>query len=207
MKLFLASNVSESLDHIKEIIKTDPHKVTVAFITTAANPYKKQTFIERTRNSFSSFGFNLKEIDIAQHTQEQLYDMLGGIEFIFVCGGNTFYLLEKTLESGFDQVVKYYLKKGVVYGGESAGSILAGPNIWPIKDADDPSVAPSLEKFEGLNLVDFIVLPHMDSEKYGPVFEKIIEKYNDKYKLIPLKDSQAVIVEDNKHRIVGEQNA
>ena len=37
------------------------------------------------------------------------------IDVIFIAGGNTFYLLEKVVESGFFELVKELVGKGVIY--------------------------------------------------------------------------------------------
>lgn len=126
---------------------------------------------------------------------------MGNASIIFVSGSNTFHLLEKVRESGFDKVVKEFVDKGVIYIGSSAGSVLVGPDIEPVAALEDRSSI-NLDSTKGIGLVDFVTLPHYGKEKYKPKYEKIVKDFSGKYELIKLEDKQAVVVEDKKHRIV-----
>lgn len=202
-KLFLASVVANTIDKLIGTLDELPERLTVAFIPTAADPYKDKWFIEEDRNKLKEKGFNVKDVDIKGKTEQELLQELKDADIIFVAGGNTFYLLEKARESGFDRTAKEFVEKGVIYVGSSAGATLAGPNIEPVKPFDDPSEAPSLKSFEGLNLVDFIILPHFGEEKDKQKYEEIVREYSEKgYKVIPLTDNQAVIVEGYEYKIV-----
>ena len=201
-KLFLASIVSNTIEKLIEILPESPDKLAVAFIPTAADPYKDKWFVDEDRNKLKEKGFSVKDVDINGKTEQELLEELKDADIIFVAGGNTFYLLEKARESGFDKIVKELVQKGVIYVGSSAGATLAGPNIEPVKPFDDPSEAPSLKSFDGLNLVDFIILPHFE-EKNKKEYGEIIREYSEKgYKLITLTDNQAVVVEDEEFKIV-----
>lgn len=202
-KLFLASVVANTIDKLIGTLDELPDKLTVAFIPTAADPYEDKWFVDEDRNKLKEKGFNVKDVDIKGKTEQELLQELKDADIIFVAGGNTFYLLEKARESGFDKTAKEFVEKGVIYVGSSAGATLAGPNIEPVKPFDNPAEAPGLKSFEGLNLVDFIILPHFGEEKYKQKYEEIVREYSEKgYKLITLTDNQAVIVEGHKYKIV-----
>lgn len=200
-KLFLASIVSNIIEELLEILPKPANELTVAFIPTAADPYKDKWFVEDDRNKLKEKSFNLKDVDIKGKAKQELEDDLKDIDIIFVAGGNTFYLLEKARESGFDEIVKELVQKGVIYVGSSAGATFVCPTIEPVKTLDDPSKAPSLKSFEGLNLVDFVVLPHLGRENKEK-YEKIMREYEGRYKIIPLTDNQAVVVEGSEYQIV-----
>ena len=201
-KLFLASIVSNTIEKLIEILPGSSDKLAVAFIPTAADPYEDKWFVDEDRDKLKEKGFNVKDVDIKGKTEQELLEELKDVDIIFVAGGNTFYLLEKSRESGFDKIVKELIQKGVIYVGSSAGATLAGPDIEPIKTLDDPSKAPSLKSFNGLNLVDFIILPHFE-EKNRKEYGEIIRENSEKgYKLIILTDNQAVVVEGEEFKIV-----
>ena len=201
-KLFLASVAANTLNYILPLLPAKPKNCKVAFIPTAADPYAATRFVDKDRRKFAEIGFNVIDIDLKGKNEKQLLEKLKNADVIFVSGGNTFYLLEKARQSGFDKTAKSLVKKGVIYAGSSAGSVLAGPTIEPIKLLDDPSKA-RLKSCKSLGLVDFIVIPHFDSEEYGPKCKKILSEYKGKFKLLPLKDSQAVIVEGSSVKVVG----
>jgi len=177
-------------------LNADPKKTTVAFIPTAANKYTDKSFIEDSRKSWIEHEFKLKEVDIENKSYSELKRLLKDIDIIHVAGGNTFYLLQETLKSRFDKLLKELVEKGVVYSGESAGALLVCPTIEPVKTFDDPSMAPNLKTFKALHLVDFIILPH-STKQNKEQYRTITKKYS-KNKFILLNDRQAVIVENNK---------
>lgn len=203
-KLFLASVVANTIEKLIEILPKPPNKLKVAFIPTAADPYGDKWFVDEDRNKLKEKSFNVKDVDIKDKTKQELLNELKDIDIIFVAGGNTFYLLQKSRESGFDKIVKEFVQKGIIYVGSSAGAVLVGPNIEPVKPFDDPKQAPNLGSFEGLNLVDFIILPHYGKEKYKTKYEKIMKEYTAKdFKLITLTDQQAIIVEEEDYKVIG----
>lgn len=203
MKLFLASIAANCLDKIVELLSKSPKSCLVTFVPTAADPYKDKWFIEEDRNKLRQMGFKVKDLDIKSKSKEELLVELKGVDVIFVAGGNVFYLLQETRKSGFDEVVKELIKKDVIYVGSSAGSVLVGPTIEPMKYLDKPSEASSLKSFEGLNLVDFVVCPHFGIEEYKSEYLKTMKEFgNGKYKLLTLTNSQALVIKDGLLKIV-----
>jgi dipeptidase E len=201
-KLFLASVMPYTIDKLIKFLSKPPQKLKIAFIPTAADPYEDKWFIKEDRDEFIKKRFQIKDVDINGKTESELFKEMKDIDIIFVGGGNTFYLLQKAKESGFDKIVKKLIPKGVIYVGASAGADLVCPTIEPVKPFDDLSEAPGLKSFKGLNLVDFIVLPHFD-KKNKLVCEKIIKEYGKKgYRVIPITDQQAIIVNGDKYKIV-----
>lgn len=152
---------------------------------------------------FAEMGIRFQELDINGKTPEKLLSALRPAHAVFVAGGNTFYLLEKAKESGFDKVIRKVVDDGVIYIGGSAGAVIAGPTIEPVSRLDDPSAAPNLKSFTGFNLVDFVTLPHYGKEKDKATYREIMEEFGKKnLKLLPLRDDQAVIVDDQGYRVV-----
>lgn len=204
-RLFLASVAANIIEKLIEIIPKPPNQTKVAFVPTAADPYDYKWFLNDDLLKLKEKGFTVREVDIKNKTKQELLNELKNIDIIFVAGGNTFYLLEKFRENGFDKLVKEFIQKGVIYVGSSAGATLAGPTIEPVKVFDDPAQAPSLKSFEGLSLVDFVILPHFnsDDEVNRPKYEKIINEYTKKrHKIIALTDNQAILAEGDHYKMV-----
>ncbi len=116
-------------------------------------------------------------------------------------GGNTFYLLKAIRESGFDEVIKDLVDKGVPYVGTSAGSYVACPTIeratWKHQDKYDRC---GITDFTGMNLVPFLVTAHYVSE-FEPKIRKGISET--KYPTKILMDGQAILVQDNNYQFLG----
>jgi dipeptidase E len=195
-RLFLTSIFANVIEKFIEILPSPPDQLTAAFIPTAADPYEDKWFIDKDRNKLKERGFHLKDVDIKGKSKGELIAELEGMDIVFVAGGNTFYLLEKAKESGLYEIVKESVEKGVIYVGSSAGTILAGPTIEPAKDLDDPSQAPGLKSFKGLDIVDFVVLPHFDKDKNGDRYRGIMKEYaSEDYRFIALTDFEAIAVQ------------
>lgn len=202
-RLFLASVVANTIDQLVNFVEAEPNNLKVAFISTAADPYEDKSFIEVDRRALVEAGFNVIDVDIKNKKNEDLLKELKDMSIVLVAGGNTFYLLQEARKSGFDKVVKDLINDGVVYMGSSAGAVLVGPNIEPVASIDDPSKAPTLTSNDGLNIVDFVALPHYGEGKYKTKLDAIIKKFGNKYKIIPINNNQAVAVEGDSYQIVG----
>ena len=202
MKLFLSSIAAETLDFLEDLLDKDPKECNVVFIATAADPYEDKSFVDKDRKKLIGLGYNVEDFDIKEKDEKEVFEKVSNFDVIFVAGGNSFYLLEKVKQSGFDNVVKELFDKGIIYVGSSAGAVILGPTLEPIKSLDDPTKAQNLESFSGLNLVKFVPLPHFDNASFGPKCKKVMEDYKDKFELLPINDKQAAIVEDGKVRFV-----
>src|SRR6266446_6017237 len=156
-KLFLASFAYKTLDKITVLLPDRPQNLTAAFIPTAADPYDNKGFAEVDRKKLVELGFSVRDIDIKSKTEHELEGLLQGADLIAVAGGNTYYLLHHAQKSGFLKIAKTLIDKGVIYIGSSAGSILACPTIDVARLFDPPSIAPELQNYQGMNLVDFLV--------------------------------------------------
>lgn len=199
-KLYLTSL---GIDAMSNILPKPPTQMKVAFIPTAADPYTDKWFMEADIKKLNDMRFQLTLVDLKDKDEDQLRKSLQPMDMVYVCGGNSFYLLEKIYESGFDKVIKEFIEKGVIYAGASAGAVVAGPTIEPLASLDDPNKAPRLKTMKGLGFVDFVILPHFGKEKYLAKYNHIIELYSNRnFELKTLTDHQAIIVEGDQFRII-----
>lgn len=93
------------------------------------------------------------------------------------------------------------VRNGTPYIGSSAGSVIVGPSIEPVKTLDDPAAAPGLKSHEGLHLISQVILPHAGNPKYERRYQQIIDAYRG-HTIIPITDAQAVIVTQGRTRII-----
>lgn len=176
----------------------------VAFINTASESEKGDlSWLHADRDTLLKHGFEVFDYTITGKTYEEVKNDLSVIDVLFVAGGNTFYLLEQANKCDFKKIIQNLLSKGVIYIGSSAGSLLACPNIEPIKFLDDPNKAEELKSFDALNLVDFIIFPHWGHERFKERQLKSVESvYSENFKVILLRDNQYIFVEDNSYKII-----
>jgi dipeptidase E len=117
-------------------------------------------------------------------------------------GGNTFMLRYQMQRSGFDNVIKELLESNIVYGGDSAGALVAGTSIGGInlESSDEPEFAEKVIE-DGLDLVPYIIVPHIDDAEFAEVMP-VVNARPDQDKIIRLKNSQAVIFNKGDYKIV-----
>ena len=147
------------------------------------------------RDTLFDLGFKVKDIDIENKNKTELLQEMKGIDIIFVAGGNTFYLLQEARKSQFDEIIIDFVNNGIPYIGSSAGTLLAGPSIELALDIDNQNEAKELRSYDGLELVDFVVLPHYNEERFRKKIDNNLQKNPDmKYKTIKITDNQAIFV-------------
>jgi len=201
--LFLASFASNTLPLIKEYLPKPANHLNLAFIPTAADPYENKDFVEVDRKALIEFGFKLTDIDIKNIDKQDLKNKLSKFDIIFVAGGNTFYLLEQAIKSGFNEIIKEMINTGTIYIGSSAGSVLCCPNIEYIKVFDNPDVSPNLKNYTGLNLYPGLIIPHAQKGEYAERIREINAEEKPKGKMITeISDNQVIIVTKNHSKVV-----
>ena len=123
-------------------------------------------------------------------------------DYIYVSGGNTFYLLQELRRTGTDKLIIEHINSGKLYIGESAGSIIVSPNISYVTRMDDCKKAPELTDFTSLACVDFYPLPHHTNVPFKKAVEKIISEYGEKISLYPFSNKEAITVRGNEVTVV-----
>ena len=170
----------------------------LGFIPTAGDTYKNPYFVEESRKRLKLHSITLIELDVVNESQEGLHSKLNSVDGIYVAGGNSFYLLYQLIQKDLYKQIIEKVKQGFPYFGESAGAVLLARTIEPAKSIDNPEDAPLLDSYDGLNLVDFFPLPHVGKEKYKSLFDKLIEDYKEKIKIVQYTDEQAILTKDGK---------
>ena len=144
---------------------------------------------------------NIEDLDIRGKNSKDLYETLSQKDIILVNGGNTFYILKYSRESGFDKVVKRLINEGKIYIGVSAGSYIACPTIeqshWKHQDRNNFNVS----DLTGLNLVPFLISAHFTEEVRSSLEEGV---KTTKYPVVALHDTQAVLVMGDVIKVIGE---
>jgi dipeptidase E len=199
-QLFLTSSVNRVATHIaKQLDLTQGNKL--AFIDTAAEvePGDKK-WLANDRQALVEAGFGVFDYTLTNKTETELRTDLSSADFLYLSGGNTYYLLEKAQQSGFIKVVRdLVLNQGKVYISTSAGSIIAGPDTEPAKRLDKLEAAPDLQGFAGFNLVPFCIFPHWGSETFKSLYlnYRLDHAYKkDQVPLVLLTDTQYLKVVD-----------
>jgi dipeptidase E len=201
MKLFLASyfaGVAKLFSDFAECVEKQ-----VLFIPTASIPEKVTFYVDSDKKALAKLGLVVNEMDITSVSRTELQSRVAESDYIFVEGGNTFFLLQELKRSGMDKLIVDHINKGKIYIGASAGSMVLSPNIEYVKYLDKPSVAKDLDDdYSGLGVVDFYIVPHFTNAPFKKAGEKIVKEYKEKLDLRPISNNQVIVVDGDKVEVL-----
>jgi len=206
MKLYLSSIGIPDPDKLAELIGKPLAGLSVALI-----PNAKDYFVDRARNFvvanrialFESLGMKVSIVDLRDYKDgAPLKGALSHFDLIWAMGGNTFMLRYQMRRAGFDAIIQGLLEAGVIYGGDSAGALVAGSSIGGInlETSDEPAFADEVVE-DGLKLVPYVIVPHTDNPEFAEVMESV-DARTDQEQIIRLRDDQAVVFTNGDHQIV-----
>lgn len=204
MRLYLSSYRIQSPKALEELVGKPLAKISVALIPNAQDYYSERPWnikVGELVTYMQGLGLHTDVVDLRKYAQpDELKAKLAPYNLIWAAGGNTYMLRYEMHRSGFEAIIGELLGQGTVYGGDSAGALVAGTSIAGVELADEPEFAEELIN-DGLGLVPFAILPHVDN----PEFVQVMPVFRDMHKnteIIELKDSQAVVFRDNDYQIV-----
>lgn len=204
MKLYLSSYRIPTPKALVTLLGKELNQTTVALIPNAKDYYTQKPWnvtVGSLVDYMQQLGLTVDIVDLRQHhNPSALKEKLTSYDLIWAMGGNTYMLRYEMRRSGFDRIISELLDNGKVYGGDSAGALVAGASIAGVELADNPDFAEEIV-LEGLRLIPSVVLPHVDNPEFAevlPVFKKL---HQDKV-IIELKDSQAIIIDGSQQSIV-----
>lgn len=207
MKLFLSSQAisKEQAPHLIELVGKPAKDMRLVVIENAADVEAgPKPWLIRNRKMIESHGFDVEYVDLKQYAKDtdSLQRKLTDKDVVWFGGGNTYYIRWLIHDMGIENILRDFVESGKVYGGGSAGSIIAGPTLKYFETADDINEAPEV-LFDGLNLTDKVTLPHMDNAKYAPIMRGIEYRLQaDGYRTISLTDVQALVINGSTEEIV-----
>ncbi|MCM0251662.1 Type 1 glutamine amidotransferase-like domain-containing protein [Bacteroides fragilis] len=202
-RLFLCSSFADVANLLIDFANEDLKGKIIAFIPTASLTESIRFYVKTGKKALEKVGMIVEEVEITQFSNEEISSILHKCDYIYITGGNTFFLLQELKRKGVDKIISEQVKSGKLYIGESAGAIIASPDTEYMKNVNfDPiEKAPELEDYSSLGLVDFYIIPHYGNFPFKKKGEKVIQLYNEKLQLIPISNKQAIFIEDSNIQI------
>lgn len=210
MRLFLSSYRAGR--HNDKLIEFLGGVRKIAVITNAKDyksPTDRKEKIEDNFSYYRSIGLDPTEIDLRPFFHKSGAEKrLSDFEFVWLAGGNAFLLRRALKYSGIDKFLISKVRSGsIIYGGESAGAIIASPTLHGSEDdstnEDDPNYVPRGYDpnvlWDGLGLIDYVPVPHYKSPDIGDSIDDYIDYLKQKdiaYKT--MTDDQAIVVDGDK---------
>lgn len=204
-KLFLASSFSEVASLFPKFAGEEIKGKRITFIPTASLVEEVCFYVDDDRKAFEELGIIVEELEITTASPDKISEILNRNDYIFVSGGNTFYLLQELRRKGADILITEQIHAGKLYIGTSVGSIILCPDIEFVKEMDYNHTAPELQSFTGLNIVDFYILPHYLDFPFEEITQNIVKKYGKKLDLRPISNKQVITIAGNRIEILENE--
>lgn len=210
MKLLLTSagiTNQTILQGLDELAGKPLDQLKVAFIPTAANLESgdKDWLIDDLRRlSFLKFK-QIDIVDISALPKKIWQERLEESDVLFVEGGNTYHLMYWFNQSGLSKIISKLLETKI-YIGVSAGTIIATPSIINADFESKPLKSINEEiSHDGLNLVNFMVEPHVNSEYFPESTLKNLETRSKEYRypIYGIDDNTAIKVDGDNIEVIS----
>ena len=214
MKLLLTSTgiTNKSIENgLKQLLnKDDFNNIKMLFCTTASNYQggRMNEWLIENLIYLNNLGFEIDVCDLNGIDKEKIINRFEWADVFFFEGGNTQWLREVIKKSGLESNLKDLLKTRVWVGASAGSSVLCPTVCNSCHDLFDEKIE-DLPK-DGLNLVDFQFVPHLNNELFPKINIDNLKNvsrqltFKDGKKVYIVDDDGAVIVDDNEIRIVSE---
>ncbi|MCQ2030509.1 Type 1 glutamine amidotransferase-like domain-containing protein [Stutzerimonas zhaodongensis] len=194
MNIFLTSSFADVADLFVTFTKGECRGKTITLIPTASLAEEVNAYLIAAKDALIEAGMAIDGLEVSTASQQDIADKLERNEFIYVAGGNTFFLLQELKRTGADKLIAEQVRAGKCYIGESAGSAVLAPSIEYLQRLDDPSAAPDLDSFASLALVEFYPLPHYGNAPFKDAVDQVLIEYGDSLDLRPFSNHQAIAI-------------
>ncbi len=210
MKLLLTSAgiTNKSIANaLFELIGKKPEETSIVFIPTASNIEEgdKGWVIDDLVNIQKQNFKTVSIVDISAVPEEVWRPQIEEADILFFEGGDTYHLMRWVNKSGLIKLIPKLLESKV-YVGLSAGSMITGPDLTlrlsKVIYGDDIEE----KDMDGLNLVNFYFLPHLNSHYFPERMEDNARKVASEIskKIYFLDDQSALKIIDGKVEVVSE---
>lgn len=204
MRLFLTSYLAGTRGLADEFLsKAGPREI--VFVPTAANVEEYRGYVDEGMAALREMGYGLRILDVSEAPRDEAEQAVLECDCLCVSGGNTFFLLQELRRKGLVGLIAERARKGMPYIGESAGAVIASPDIGYCRIMDDEAAAPGLDDCSGMGLVDWYVLPHNGEFPFVEATAEMIRIYGGELDLVPLDNSQAAVVNSGGFSVMAEE--
>lgn len=204
MRLYLSSHgLGARVERLHDMVGENKRML---FINNAKDYLPVDERADHTNQKIAEYkeaGFEVEALDLRDFFDkpEDLAEKIKGVGLIWGSGGNSFVLRRAMLYSGLDKIIKNGLKSNsFVYGGSSAGSIIATKTLRGTENGDDPYLIPDGYKEEiawtGLSLIYPQLVPHYQSEWFGDSAQAMVDYFeHNGYSYETLRDGEVYVVD------------
>jgi dipeptidase E len=199
MKLFIASTFANTV----KLFVEKQRGGRVLFIANSCDPFKNKYWVNKDYQAFVENGsFEIERCDLRKMDALALEDKLQGFQILHVCGGSVLYMLDLLHKKGMHIVIQGAIRRGVIYTGTSAGSIIMAPDVsFGADDIDEheAGVVGKVKDFRGLGMIPYFPQCHAQEEYYFKSIKRVIPTLSkNKVPILFLNDNMACWHVDGK---------
>ena len=203
--LFLCSSFVDVAPLLQQWSPIELQGKQVTFIPTASIPESYKEYVRLGQQALEGLGLKVLTLDVSKASTKEVETALSQGDFIYVSGGNAFYLLQELKRKGADKLIQREIERGKPYIGESAGSVILAPSIEYVQLMDETQAAPELTSFAALGLIEKYPLPHYRCFPFVEMAETVLATYGGRLSLVPITNHQAIIVRGRELTIVTKE--
>ncbi len=186
-RLLLASRGIPGLPHLLEA-----RGRRAVLIPTAANPLADPGIAAEVELELASAGLDVERVDLDAATPDEVHGRVTAADVVAVSGGDPFYLLAAARRTRLGAAAREALADGAVYVGYSAGAMVAGPTLEPLR-LTSPFSPPADLDLTGMGLTEVLVLPHHDRPGRAERHATAEAAFAGRVRLQALRDGELVI--------------
>ena len=101
-RLFLCSSFADVANLFVDCAKEDLQGKIIAFIPTASLTEPIRFYVKKGKKALEEAGMIVEEVEITQLPKEEISSILHKCDYIYITGGNTFFLLQELKRKGVD---------------------------------------------------------------------------------------------------------
>lgn len=116
-RLFLCSSFADVANLFVDCAKEDLQGKIIAFIPTASLTEPIRFYVKKGKKALEEAGMIVEEVEITQLPKEEISSILHKCDYIYITGGNTFFLLQELKRKGVDKIISKQVKLGKLYIG------------------------------------------------------------------------------------------
>jgi len=195
-KLYLASYFADTTSLFSDFAGNDCAGKKVVFIPTASLTEKFAFYVGADRKALQKLGMVVEDLEITNVPNEEIARSICSADYVFVSGGNTFFLLQELKRKGADKMIVEHINNGKLYIGSSAGSAVLAKDISYVKYMDSPDAAPDLNgNYSALSVVDFSIVPHSTNFPFKKTAGKTIKEFSKTLDIRAISNNQVITVD------------
>lgn len=160
-------------------------------VPTAANGLGDPGIADEVEDELRAAGLGVTRLDLDDATPEQVAAAVAAADVVAVSGGDPFHLVAAARRARFGEAVR-----GTPYVGYSAGAMVAGPTLEPLRLTSPFAPPPGLD-LAGLGLTGVLVLPHHGRPGRAAKHAEAIARYGATVELRVLSDGEVLVVESS----------